>query len=368
MIKRVSSISFLLILNIFTANLFAQGFLIAGQVSDQESGNPIPFATVYINGTTRGTSTNQMGQFTLEEISLPCELILSHVSYDLQSITLQDSTRLEGLKYSLQKRIVNLEEATVFRDSAKVDYMERFKYLFLGANYQEEKADILNDSVLVFRVLENDQFTVDAGEAIQVYLPRTGYLLNVDLVHFRLLYKEELAAYHCSILGYYYFNPMDTRTRRARRKMARARVQNYYNSSMHFCRSLYQNQLAENGYIFENACPIEELSSYSKDYRYNIMAEYADDGFGNKHLKLINTSCKDFLITYHENNSKRPVDLSYLDSERSVRNYSGMSFLTDTVHILPSGRIPENSILFSGDIGEKGTAYLLPEDYIPSMR
>lgn len=65
---------FLLLINILTANLFAQGFRIEGQVNDQESGNPIPYVTVYINGTSRGTSTNQMGQFTLEEISLPCEL------------------------------------------------------------------------------------------------------------------------------------------------------------------------------------------------------------------------------------------------------------------------------------------------------
>lgn len=359
---------FLLTLNILTANLIAQGFQIEGQITDQESGNPIPFATVYLNGTTRGTSTNQMGQFILEEISLPCELILSHVSYELKSIPLQDSTRLEGLNFTMQKRVINLEEATVFRDSVKTDFLERFKLLFLGANYQAEKAEILNDSILVFKVYENDQFSVDAGEAIQVYLPQSGYLVKVDLVHFRLYYKEELGAYHCSILGYYYFDPIDPRSRRARRNLARARVHNYYNSALHFCRSLYHNQLAENGYIFENRCPIEKSSSYSKDYRYNIKAEYADDGFGNKHLKLINTSCKDFLISYHENLSRRPVDISYRDSNRTERKYSGFSFLADTVHILPSGRIPENSILFSGSIGEKGIAYILPEDYIPSMR
>ena len=368
MSKCVLRAAFLLILNILTANLIAQGFQIEGQITDQDSGNPIPFATVYINGTTRGTSTNQMGQFILEEISLPCVLILSHVSYQLKSIPLQDSTRLEGLNYTLQKRIVNLEEATVFRDSVKTDYMERFKFWFLGANYQEENAAILNDSILVFKVYENDQFSVDAGEAIQVYLPRAGYVLKVNLVHFQLFYKEDLSAYHCSILGYFYFDAMDPRSKRERRKMARARVQNYYNSAMHFCRSLYHNQLAENGYLFENMCPIEEGSSYSKDYRYNIKAEYTDDGYGNKQLKLINSSCNDFLISYHANLSKRPVDLSYRSSDRSVRKYSGFSFLADTVHILPSGRIPENSVLFSGSIGEKGIAYILPEDYIPSMR
>ena len=368
MSNNVSRAVFILILSIVSFPSIAQGFQMDGQITDQQSGEPIEFATVYINGTTRGTTTDQMGQFVLHILTLPCELILSHVSYELMSIPLLDSTQLKNLNFTLQKRLVKLEEATVFRDSVKTDFMERFKFWFLGANYQEEDAEILNDSVLVFTVYENEQFSVVANEPIEINLPKAGYILKVDLAHFRLLYKEELKAYHCSILGYYYFDPINPRNRRERRKMARARVQNFYNSSMHFCRALYHNQLAENGYLFENNCPPANESIYSKDYRYNINAEYINDAFGNRQLMLIGSSCNDFLITYHENNRKRPVDLSYLDSERSKKTHSGLSFLSDTVHILPSGRIPGNSVLFSEAIGEKGIAYLLPEDYIPSMQ
>lgn len=364
----VSKAAFFLLLSTASLYSFAQGYQLDGQIRDDKSGDPISFATVYINGSSRGTTTDQGGEFVLHNISLPCELILSHVSYELKSIPLQDSTQLTKLSFTLQKRIVMLEEATVFRDSVKTDYLERFKNWFLGAHYQEENAEILNDSILVFKVFENEQFSVDAAEPIQVYLPKVGYLLKVDLVHFKLLFRSELNGYHCSILGYYYFDPFDPKTRRERRKLARARVENYYNSAMHFCRSLYHNQMAENGYVFENKCPIEEAGSGRPDYRYNIKAEYLSDGYGNKKLRLIKSSCNDFLITYHENKRKRPVDLSYLESERSTRKYSGFHFLSDTVHILPSGRIPENSVLFSQSIGEKGIAYLLPEDYIPSMQ
>ena len=368
MSNNVSRAAFILILNIVSIHSIAQGFQINGQINDQQSGNPIPFVTVYINGTTRGTTTDQLGEFVLQDINLPCELILSHVSYQLKSIPLQDSTLLENVNYPMQKRIFKLEEATVFGDSVKTDYMERFKYWFLGANYQEEDAEILNDSVLVFNVYENEQFSVEANEPIEINLPQAGYILKVDLAHFRMLYKEDLQGYHCSILGYYYFDPINPRKRREKRNMARSRVQNFYNSSMHFCRSLYHNQLGENGYLFENKCPPAKESTYSKDYRYNIKAEYINDAYGNRQLMLIGSSCNDFLITYHENTRKRPVDLTYLDSERSTRLFSGLSFLSDTVHILPSGRIPGNSVLFSGPIGEKGIAYLLPEDYIPSMQ
>jgi hypothetical protein len=150
--------------------------------------------------------------------------------------------------------------------------------------------------------------------------------------------------------------------------MARARVENYYNSYMHFCRSLYHNQLAGNGYKFENACPSKKESAYSKDYRYDIKAAYVTDSYGNKQLMLTHSSCNNFLITYHENIRRQPVDLTYLNTERSNFFYSNLRFLADTVRIHKSGRIPENTILFGGSIGEKGIAYMLPDDYIPSMQ
>ena len=199
-------------------------------------------------------------------------------------------------------------------------------------------------------------------------LPLTGYVLKVDLVHFRLSYSEDLKGYHCSILGYYYFDPVDARSGRERRSFARARVQNFYNSSMHFCRSFYHNQLAENGYTLQSTCSSTEQGIPRSDYRFNLKAEYAEDSYGNRMLILTKSSCNDFLISYHENSRQRPVDLSYLDKDRSTKKYSRLSFLSDTVRILPSGRIPENSLLFGGSIGEKRIACLLPEDYIPSMQ
>jgi len=368
MINNVFRALALLILNIVSLSAISQSFDVTGQIKDLQSGDPIEDVTVYINGTARGTTTDQSGYFTLHSVSLTSELILSHVSYQLESILLQDSTALENMSYTLQKRVIKLQEVTVISESLKTKHMERFKTWFLGMNYMEEQAKILNDSVLIFNILGNNQFSVDATEAIQVHLPLAGYILNVDLVHFRLIYKEEFEGYHCSILGYYYFNPIEAKSRRERRNMARTRVRSFYNSAMHFCRSLYQNKLAENGYTLQNACQPKEENANSKDYRFDIKAEYITDDYGNKHLMLTHSACNNFLITYHENNRKRPVDLSYLDSERSIRKFSGLSFLSDTVHILPSGRVPENSILFSNLIGQKGVAYMLPEDYIPSMQ
>ena len=346
--------------------LFSQGYTVEGKVTDLESGLPVPMATVYVNGTTRGTITGPDGDFSLEHVILPCELILSHVSYELINVPLRDTSHLKDLDFKMEPRVIRLQEATIIRPNLREEYLRHFRFLFLGQDYEKSGARILNDSVLIIRMRENEQFSVEANGPIMIYLPETGYMLTMDLVRFDLDYSEELEGYHCSILGYYYFEPMETGSRKERRLLARRRAETYYNSSMHFCRSLYHNQLMENGYLFKRACDPELEEGINPAEVPDFIATYGPDDFGNQRLLLTRFACSDFNILFYYNSRNRPVDLTYLQSYRAKR--SGLSFLKDSVYIYPSGRIPENSILFSGYIGKKGVASMLPRDYIPSMQ
>jgi hypothetical protein len=341
---------------------------VEGNVTDLETGHPISLATVYINGTTVGTITDALGNFQLDRVILPCELILSHVSYQVERLVLMDSSQLTGLELQMENRVIELKEATVTTRDLHEEYLRRFNRWFLGDDYEEQRANILNDSVLLFNIMENDQFSVEATEPLKVTLPVTGYLLNVDLVHFELIYREEMDAYHCSILGYYYFEPQRAESLREQRLFARARAEAYYNSSMHFCKSLYHNHLLENGYLFESYCGEEPEAGDDPAPGPDFVGSYGQDEFGNPRLLLTRIKCPDFRISYHFNSRNRPVDLTYLQWNPSRINWSALQFLKDSVYIYPSGRIPENSILFLGSIGEKRIAYMLPEDFIPSMQ
>lgn len=358
----------LFIMSLYLVNgvgLFAQGTRITGRILDRASGTPIPDVSVYINGSSLGTTTDAEGAFKLEGMVLPCELIVSHVSYELQSRLLLDPSTLEGLLFPLDVKVVMLEEATVIQNSIRNEFLERFKKWFLGRDFEAYDAEILNDTILIFSIDDQDQFSVYANEPLMVSLPETGYLLKVDLVKFDLRYNQEFDGYHCSILGYYLFNPMNPGSPRGDRVIARKRAEHYYNSSMHFCRSLYHNMLAENGYLFERNCPSEEEGD---DSRPDFVANYLPDPYGNTHLLLTRLACRRYGVTFYYNARNRPVDLTYLDSNPTRQEWSGVYFMKDTIRIYPSGRIPENSILFSNSISNKGVASMLPEDYIPSMR
>lgn len=348
--------------------LFSQGHTLEGVVFDRETRKPVSLATVYINGTSIGTITDLQGNFRLNHVMLPCELIVSHVSYTVERIALRDFSQTKGFQLLLEKKIVALREATIIHDNLREEYLKRFRKWFLGDEHEKYGAEILNDSSLQILIGENEEFNVEATLPIKIRLPVTGYILTVDLVTFDLRYSEDIDGYHCSILGYYFFEPVDVRSRRELRMLARARAEAYYNSSMHFCKSLYHNQLIQNGYLFERNCPPEDEADAVPAEGPDFIGSYGQDEYGNQRLLLTRFICRDFTIAYNYNSRNRPVDLTYLQSNPIRVEYSGLRFLRDSVYLYPSGRIPENSIAFIGSIGRKGVASMLPEDYIPSMQ
>lgn len=363
-----SGLAWILLLVLPGVQSLAQTFSLSGTIVEAGTGNPVPNVSLYVNGTTLGTTSGSTGYFELSGITLPGVFIVSHVSYELKTIPLEDTAHLTGMTIRLDPRIVELREATIIHDQMRSNYLNRFKTWFLGLDYRDRNAQILNDSVLKFIVLENDRIEAFANEPLQILLPQTGYLIRSDLVHFTLSYEEALSGYHCSILGYFYFEELKAGTRRQQRTIARNRADSYYNTRMHFCRSLYQDKLAENGYQFTRSCFAPEEQEEQVFRMGDYKREYVVNESGTRMLYITDIACPVFQIKYYFRGTNKPVDLNTFYAHPGNMIYSGLRFLSDTVRIHPSGRIPENSILFSATIGSKGVAWMLPDDYIPSMQ
>jgi hypothetical protein len=54
---------------------------LSGTITDSLNNKPVPFATVYINGTTNGTLSDSEGKFKINNISVPGEVIVRHISF-----------------------------------------------------------------------------------------------------------------------------------------------------------------------------------------------------------------------------------------------------------------------------------------------
>lgn len=107
-------------------------FLVSGQVTDYLTGEAIPFASVYIPGTTHGIHTNQDGYFTLQKIPTDTTTIaVSYVGYKTGYIFLtpdhpktEINVKIEPYSVELGQVDVTAQKNNILRISDKVSNLQ----------------------------------------------------------------------------------------------------------------------------------------------------------------------------------------------------------------------------------------------------
>ncbi len=371
------------VLFIFVVNIPSVGQeKITGVIAEMGNLSPINTATVFINGTTNGTITNDDGFFELKNLHFPCKLIISHVSYETVNIDLNQMPT-DIIKVQMKPRKVSLPEFTIMDKNLRERNLNQFRKMFIGDDYWGNHAKLMNDSVLFFspiykeeiievneKVMHNykkglishivrwapdssylvtkklKELDVSASAPLVVEKPLLGYTVHVNLIHFRVQYFDIATQY--DYLGYYYFKPYETDKKRDIRKFDRNRREAYYNSSMHFCRSLFLHSLADNGY------QLYDYDAFKKQGRkepanLDTCMNYIDAN----HLQIFDLQDKRFLIGYVDGPMEGGKSFS-----KSI-----LYFLSDSCTVRRDGTFPDNTIMFGGAISKKQVGASLPEDY-----
>jgi len=383
---------------LFPIILFSQKN-ISGVVIDANTKQAIPFATVYINGTTLGTTTNNDGLFSLSVTNIDCQIVVSHLSYVPKVFLFDDFNELNK-KIELVERIVQMDEVNVKGKNLRTKNINEFKMWFLGFDDWGKNAILLNDEALVFsrdrekwgmkiipeiqdgkNIFLSDRNSVSgdvewatdsseifmnrainlkasAKEPLKVDLPLLGYTVQIELVDFIVQYASKNGGLQTSFLGYYYFVPYKTEREKDQKKFKKNRQKAYYNSSQHFCRAVYDKKLKENGYqLFEEV--VDSISNHKtyKEFTIENHLNYTE----NKVMQIRGLGDKHFYLFYHSNSKGEPKNLNTQKSGHPIQ--SEIYFLSDTCNIVQNGIIPDNMIVFSGAISEKKVGSILPEDY-----
>jgi hypothetical protein len=87
-----------------------QAQTLSGKVVDAESGLPIRYANIWMEGTEIGTSVSEEGEFKLTHSSWPSVLVVSAVGYITQRVEVNS---YEPMVVSLEKRFLALEEVVI---------------------------------------------------------------------------------------------------------------------------------------------------------------------------------------------------------------------------------------------------------------
>ncbi|MEP2027037.1 MAG: DUF5686 and carboxypeptidase regulatory-like domain-containing protein [Reichenbachiella sp.] len=97
---------------LITLSFQAMATELFGTVTDQK-GEPLPYATLYILNTTKGTTTNIEGRYSLDLPPGNYELIYQYVGYKKQQIPLKVDNRRILLNVVLEPEVLQLEEVVV---------------------------------------------------------------------------------------------------------------------------------------------------------------------------------------------------------------------------------------------------------------
>jgi TonB-linked SusC/RagA family outer membrane protein len=99
----------MILLFLASTSVFAQRITITGTVSD-ETGSPLPGATVQVKGTSVGTSSGMDGKYSLDVTGTDLIMVVSFIGYVTQEIPVQNQT---VINVSLAPELTGLQEVIV---------------------------------------------------------------------------------------------------------------------------------------------------------------------------------------------------------------------------------------------------------------
>ena len=88
-----------------------QSIVVRGKVINNSTGLPIPFTSISLAGTSKGTSSNEDGEFQLSLSKLPSELLISHLSHEKKLVYIYDDS--QDMVIELEPAQTTLREVTV---------------------------------------------------------------------------------------------------------------------------------------------------------------------------------------------------------------------------------------------------------------
>lgn len=222
-----------------------------GRVFDNTSKSGIPYATVFLTGTTVGISADEQGYFSLQIPEGSYEVLVRMLGYQPNVFRLSTSEmQEEAYQIFLTPAYSELDylEVNEERDPIWYKNLEIFKRYFLGTSRNGKASRILNQIILR---MDSDSdphsLKVTAPDVLQIENSNLGYRVEYLLEEFT--YSERSKSFYFS--GYPQFIA-DTTLKRSRGKRIEAnRKKAYQGSLQHLIRSFFEGTSAEEGFEFK---------------------------------------------------------------------------------------------------------------------
>lgn len=356
-----------------TVRIYAQTTTttLTGFVVDASTGKPMPYANVYVNGSTRGTITNEQGAYTLTGVPLgTVEIVASFVGYQ----PLRKTFRLEEgqdnrAHFRLKPSDHTLLAVTVRGNQKKWErHLKQFKRQLLGEPFAGQCL-IVNSDALSFKEEAGGHLKATATEPLQIENQALGYKLYYDLMYFDATSQK---VYFAGTARFEELKPADDRQARRYR---RNRMIAYKGSTRHLMASLVDSTYEREGFlVYQENMGVPIARSISNRA---MLASSVSTGTTKGHLqpirinqliqpgklpferRLVSSSSLIVFYTYATSNYSPYLDARYAYSE--IKLPAGDLLMTVDGTITSPNGMEEY-----GSLSEDRLSRLLPGDWQPA--
>ena len=335
-------------------------FVTSGKITDSASKMPLTGASVFCQNTTLGTISNSEGVFRLKLPNGGYDLIISYTGYETQVLRINYSNAA-NLNIELKQKDKSLQEVSVVATGEVMDglakYGKFFTDNFIGNTGSAAQCKIQNPEALQFFFnKKRNRLKVKAKEELIILNQALGYKIKFQLDSFAHEYNTGISVY----TGFPFFEELSgTDTDKANWKQNREKA--YKGSRLHFMRSWYSRNLANDGFVVEQVDPYSttlKTTVIENPYDTLLFKEAEDKGVEVNYNGKLRIIYKNALPdpTYLSE-SKLP---SYLKSQISILD------INDGFVIEQNGYFyDQNDVTNIGYWSWEKVAEVLPYDYKP---
>lgn len=346
---------------------FSQNASIEGTVRDAKTKEVLPYASVFINQTTRGSITDSNGYFAIRNLSIgKIELVCTFVGYKTFSINIEikgESIILQNI--SLIPEVTELKKVEVIttHDDIWETQLKKFSKIFIGRGPYSTQCKILNPWNLEFKeekIRGNLLFTASCGGPIEIENIGLGYHVTFYLK----IFESDAEGYIFG--GAHKFTELFTSDSSLAKMWETNRAKAFLGSARHLIKSLKQNRSKEEGFdlYFKATPPPYQISGgFSQQLGKTIFP------LNPKAITISEIMKNHYLISF----GVPVLEIHYTRSRLSPPMYPDVSYPVSWLQIKGERlAVNENGIVLNpgdlvayGAMSETRIADLLPDDYSP---
>ncbi len=366
-------------------------FNISGRVLD-ETGEPLPGATVFISNSKWAASTDNKGMFKITEIPAGnYEVLVRMMGFSTFTKVFSITNRSVTINVTLNPDAIALSEAKIVAkpDGNRARYLKTFTEVFIGQSDNAKKSKILNSDVIRFQYIKaTGTLTARSTDFIKVENAGLGYNIYYLLNSFAFNQRDQTFAYD----GKIFFEEL-TGDEKKQTEWSKNRSLAYYGSMQHFFRALSAGTTDAEGFKVYKIADAElgQTPNYNSSGsartgniainrinidRSNLKPIKPDSLFKtvgfNKVLKIPllvkNDDTTRFYVCYM--NQREPTRFvssgAHLNIPIQNGQVSRVFQLTDNIILNKNGTLnPQKNVLLEGFWGWHRVGDVLPEEFIP---